>query len=423
MKRTCLGSVAAIGAAMLIWTSTVLASNCEVGGCGHEDFDGCGTTCASGPYSLLGWNDEPGMKFKVGRSVWEVGGWMEAGGYWNQYGSHGGNESPYGNPAKHGGHGNGKPFGGLQNGNLNMNQLGVHLGKEMHKEHGWDWGFRTDLLYGTDAWIAQTWRDANDEELTNRFDYHWGSGDYGLALPQLYGEVGYHELGVKFGRFYSVFDKGHLATDRFFYSRSLASVFEATTTQTGVVVDYELNHCWTVLGGWSGGFNTLENRFGDSFGFVGLEGKLAKDLHMKYVLGWGEYGHREHSHGTGKVFRQVMEFEWEMNHCWQYNFGWSLLNGAPEAAGYTSYGLNNELIYKLNHCWAYGLRGEWYREREEGSNIDFYQISYGVNWTPVKRLTIRPEIRYDWMNGGDEGEFGHEKTTQFSGGVSALMKF
>lgn len=122
-----------------------------------------------------------------------------------------------------------------------------------------------------------------------------------------------------------------------------------------------------------------------------------------------------------------MELEWEMSHHWQYNFGWSLLNGSPYEGVYSSYGLNNELIYKLNRCWAFGLRGEWYREREEGHDIDFYQVSYGVNWTPAKRLTIRPEVRYDWVNGdGDHAvAFGndHNRSTQLSGGISAVMKY
>lgn len=242
MTKTLFAGIAALCVGMMLWgTPTVSAEHNEShGSCG--EFDGCNTSCAATSYNVFGWNEEPGMKFKVGRSVWELGGWVEAGGYWNQYGSNGRNVFPYGNPHENGGNGNGRPFGGLQNGDVNMNQFGFHLEKEMHKHHGVDWGFRTDLLFGTDAWVAQTWRDA-DEHDSQTFDYHWGTGNYGLALPQLYGEVGYCDFTVKAGRFYSVFDKGHLATDRFFYSRSLASVFEATTTQTGVVVEYELNHC------------------------------------------------------------------------------------------------------------------------------------------------------------------------------------
>jgi len=76
------------------------------------------------------------------------------------------------------------------------------------------------------------------------------------------------------------------------------------------------------------------------------------------------------------------------------------------------YGLTNYLYYKINPCWQTGLRVEWFRD-EDGVRVagigdgnravgpypgDFYEISFGLNWSPHPNLRVRPEVRWDWFD-------------------------
>ena len=122
---------------------------------------------------------------------------------------------------------------------------------------------------------------------------------------------------------------------------------------------------------------------------------------------------------------------------------------------YSTYGINNELIYQYNQQWAFGARFSvlnngshdlYYKSDSEyyyyngidqlRPNTNWYTIGLGANWTPNKWLTIKPEVRYDWVD--DSGYYGpfyyhHDfyydssgpasHRNQFSGGVSAVVKF
>jgi hypothetical protein len=47
----------------------------------------------------------------------------------------------------------------------------------------------------------------------------------------------------------------------------------------------------------------------------------------------------------------------------------------------------------------------------------YYAVTAGVNWKPVKWLNIRPNVRYDWVDGHSGGvaytPFGNGKDSQF----------
>jgi hypothetical protein len=88
--------------------------------------------------------------------------------------------------------------------------------------------------------------------------------------------------------------------------------------------------------------------------------------------------------------------------------------GANGARWAEWYGINQYLFYKINDCWKAGLRAEWFRD-DDGDRVtglrnpnnsifgdnfvgNFYEISAGLNWTPSANLTVRPELRYDWID-------------------------
>ncbi|MGL6193744.1 MAG: outer membrane beta-barrel protein [Thermoguttaceae bacterium] len=425
-----------IVAAAALSSSAVYASNCDLGGGYYNGCStgGCGDSgCAArfgNGYKLFALNDCPGATVQVGKTVFEVGGWMEAGIYGNEYGARAGNSAPFGNPdGQWGGNstgiGNGAALGSLRNGDFNMQQMGFFIEKKMDTRCGWDWGTRMEAVYGTDAWIAQSWGDGPDK----KGDFGWGEGDYGLALPQMYGEVGYHKWSIKAGRFASPFALDpYAATERFFYSRSLAFNLDPVVGMTGALVNYDVNKCFSVFGGWTAGFDTLVNENDGSTGIFGARAKLGRTA-LGYTAGIGTLA--DLGAGGADVFRQSFSFDWYINRCWQYSLAYNMVNYSefPGAGNAGGYGISNELLYKYNRCWAFGLRGEWYKNTgvepnnwttPEGTNN--YELTLGANWTPAKRLTIRPELRYDWC---DENRFGKagDKDTQVSGGCAAIVKF
>ncbi len=101
---------------------------------------------------------------------------------------------------------------------------------------------------------------------------------------------------------------------------------------------------------------------------------------------------------------------------------------------------------------AAGVRGEWFRDQNGfrvcspgrvaaatsgdgtsyaiggqvnnstcnyGGGASYYAVTAGVNWKPLKWLNIRPNVRYDWVDGTDVntgGQYrplGNNKQDQF----------
>ena len=79
-----------------------------------------------------------------------------------------------------------------------MNQVYIIAERTLPTDGSNGVGGRTDLLYGEDFPLAmsQGW------EVNPGGQSSWNSGEYyGLAMPQLYGEVGREDLSLKLGNF------------------------------------------------------------------------------------------------------------------------------------------------------------------------------------------------------------------------------
>jgi hypothetical protein len=116
------------------------------------------------------------------------------------------------------------------------------------------------------------------------------------------------------------------------------------------------------------------------------------------------------------------------------------------------YGLNSHLTYDIKDDLTAGVRAEWFRDQNGfrvcspqrvaaatngagnsyalggqtnnstcnlGGGASYYGITAGMNWKPKKWLNIRPNVRYDWVDGtlvgsGDHYRpFGNNKLDQF----------
>jgi hypothetical protein len=120
-------------------------------------------------------------------------------------------------------------------------------------------GARADLLYGEDYILATSlgWED------TFSGRNQWNSGEfYGLAMPQLYGEVGNDTLSMKLGHFYTIVGyEGVPAVGNFFYLKSYSYMFAGPFTHWGGLATWRPSDLVEVNGGLVNGWNSLASPY------------------------------------------------------------------------------------------------------------------------------------------------------------------
>jgi len=322
---------------------------------------------------------------------------------------------------------------------LSVYQTWLGLMKGCDTSRGFDWGFQTDLLFGTDGRYGQCFGDQT-------FDHGWGSGDYNLSLMQIYGTVGYRNMKVRVGKFASGMSHEALPAVATFFNTAAFNCFNMPLHVSGAMVDYTVSKNLTVSGGWvAGQQNSFENRFGDN-AFLGNVTLTPWDrLKVTYNLycGWTHgldrvpdaatrFGRNYH---TGTEIAQSLIFTVNLNKKWMYMIEGVLADNSYDTGTTKAYytGLNQHLIYTINNAWAAGLRFEWSHAKgtifdvanQTFDGYDSCAITLGANWTPNKWFILRPELRYDWTdyNNGFQPFASGTKANQLSGGGSVIVKF
>jgi hypothetical protein len=87
------------------------------------------------------------------------------------------------------------------------------------------------------------------------------------------------------------------------------------------------------------------------------------------------------------------------------------------------YGINTHLIYTLSDKLSVGTRFDWLHSTFDADSDDYNEVSFGLNYLPVESVKIRPELRYDWVNGGALPFDDERKQEQFSAGVSLFYHY
>lgn len=346
---------------------------CQAAACGGwwgEDFTSC----------LFNSDAE---KFDLSDSFWkamEIESPIDFGG-WTQFGYHNKSDGVF----------NTKPH------DFQAQQVYFYIDKVADGSEGLDWGFRTDILYGTDAPNTQAFGNR-----PGRWDYlnGWDRGaQYGWAMPQLYGELAYDKLSVKFGHFYTLLGYQVVpATGNFFYSIPYTFNFSEAFTHTGVLGTYNASDDVTVYAGWTLGWDTGFDQLNSGNSFLGGTSlKLTDDLTMIYITTFGNMG------WLGRGYTHSLVFDWVIDENWEYVFQSDLVTvdtpagatnvftGAP-STHYDTVGINQYLFYKITDQIKAGGRVEWWK----ADGISFYEVAFGVNILPIPNLIIRPEVRHNW---------------------------
>jgi hypothetical protein len=297
---------------------------------------------------------------------------------------------------------------------------------------GWDWGGRMDVLFGSDYVFTM----ATGLELTDDAAPKWNqkvfpgtisNPEYGLALPQIYGEVAYNDLSVKVGHFYTVLGYEVVpATGNFFYTHAYTMQYGEPFTHTGALATYKYSETTKLVGGVVNGWDHFDRVVDTGAGIGGIAWDGGEGLTVAYNVIFSPnepvfFGPNAGALTNRNCASLVIGYTFGCDDEWQYVFqndvGWQHnANAFPGVAPGVAtsaewYGINQYLFYTINDCWKAGLRAEWFRD-DDGARVtglrnpnnsifgdnfvgNFYEISVGMNWTPSANLTVRPEIRYD----------------------------
>ncbi|MEN9681498.1 MAG: hypothetical protein RLZZ627_1391 [Pseudomonadota bacterium] len=351
---------------------------------------------------------------------------------------------------------NGPVTFGDRSGELQMNQFYGYLQRAITVGgDNFDIGGRVDVMYGTDAIFTQAYgatalSPRGIPENRGNYDLHltsWSQRFYGLALPQAYVEMNLPVgtgLSVKAGHFYTpVGYEVVTAPDNFFYTHAYTMQYGEPFTHTGLLGSYAIDDNWSAIlgtvtgsatGGWDGNFNT--NLTAWDFIGGGTWTSDEKDYSLNITSTAGPTGSKDNS--TWALYSIVGKGNWldnTLHYVIQHDHGFA--NDVLTPTGYQNtqwYGINQYLTYDIQDNLGVGIRAEWFRDQDgfriagparcggsynlrtpgdaasgysyacNGSNwasyelggASYYGLTAGVNYKPLKWITVRPNARYDF---------------------------
>lgn len=331
----------------------------------------------------------------------KAGGWLNAGIMFNTDNNRTSRNdpTPFSNPA----------------GEFQFNQTWLYYETpQYHHASGFTFGARIDALFGTDGPDTQAFGDGS-------WDFGWNpGGEYGTAIPQLYGEVGYNDVSVKLGHFYTILGYEVVpAPGNFFYSHAYGMTYGEPFTHTGALAEYQHNDYTTLYAGYTLGWDSsFENRGSASTALGGATFELTEDISTTYAFTWGRYGNGIGPSGNlGDIYSHTILLKVLLTENLEYvllndlavNYG---LGGPVGNAEW--YGITNYLFYTFNDRLKGGFRFEWFDDADglriatvnDGLNdLHYFGFTLGLNWSPCENFVIRPEFRADMATSHSDGDF------------------
>jgi hypothetical protein len=342
-----------------------------------------------------------------------------------------------------------------RSGELQMNQFYLYVERAVAAEgDDWDVGGRFDFMYGTDAFYTQAYGAPQgnwDLNLVNRNFPSPGGQGYGLyrmALPQAYASVFMpfgNGITAKIGHFYTpIGNEVVTAPDNFFYSHAYTMQFGEPFTHTGALFSYPFDQNWTaiggvvtgaVTGGWDGGFNQGLGNWDGLGGITWTSDDKGTSLFASGTTGPTS----EQNSANWSLYSLVLKHDIidGLHLTMQHDHGYANNVNGLQGQNDEWYGLNNYLVYDIQDNLGIGIRGEWFRDDgalatmvgPDGSisnngfgrvfsparvgsaspAASWYGITLGLNYKPVKWAIVRPNLRYDFVDGpGDYKPFNNQ---------------
>ena len=363
-----------------------------------------------------------------------------------------------------------------------MNQLYLVNEKTLGEDLGW--GGRVDLLYGTDyVYTTAQGLDAfgGEPNSLGLSGPRWGSSRYyGLAMPQLYGEFGREDLGVKFGHFYTLIGYEVVpAVGNFFYTHAYTMQYGEPFTHTGVLGTWVPNDQLGIVAGITNGWDNWDNSwnsgtiansgypgFNSNAAFLGAITFTSSDETQALILanssgnelgGVDAFGGQLVGNRTVTSIVYTNELSDRLNYVYQSDIGYQFnANPLYQTAGQQNgtaywYGVNQYLFYNFTDTLIGGLRLEWFRDNngtrvvsnvrnqlmggtpaDTGFAGNFWAMTWGLNYLMGNNIIVRPELRYDWFSADAGGQVANggilpygtaDRSSQFYGGCDVIWQF
>jgi len=283
-----------------------------------------------------------------------------------------------------------------------FNQLNFYVERAVTKGSEWDIGGRFDFMYGTDA---------NNTQATG-WDNNWwvnqNGGYYNIAMPQLYMEV-YAPLGngvtAKLGHFYTTIGYEVVASpDNFFYSHAYTMNYGEPFTHTGALLSYDIDDNWSINGGAVMGWDNMTSNAG-AWSFLGGTSWTSTNQASSVIVQLisGDTSDTEASNRTMYSIVASHDFTDKFHYVFQHDFGTQIQANSVSQSGGNWFGINQYFTYDIIDQVGVGLRAEWFNDKGGAQRVNavganYLAASFGVNYTPLPWLKLRPELRLDWAD-------------------------
>ena len=140
----------------------------------------------------------------------------------------------------------------------------------------------------------------------------------------------------------------------------------------------------------------------------------------------GDTSDTEASNRTMYSIVATHDFSDSFHYVLQHDFGTQIRADSVGQLGGNWFGINQYFVYDIIDQVSVGLRAEWFNDKggaqrvnEVGAN--YLAASFGVNYTPLPWLKLRPEIRLDWA---DEHVFNDNRSNdQVSFAMDMIVTF
>lgn len=384
---------------------------------------------ANSVMSIDSLNNNPFAK-AIKNSGIEFGGWVQGGATFNPSQTHG-----FMGPVT---------FADQAN-RFQLNQLNFFIQRGVKTEgKGWDFGFRADFLFGTDAIFTQAYGNPafdvnNGRPLADRGNWDLeiccnSSRTYGIAIPQAFAEI-YAPVGnglnIKVGHFYTPIGYESVpAPNNFFYTHAYTMQYGEPFTHTGVLGNYNVNKNIVAMfgtiggsgtGGWDGNFDKQMENWGGIGGVTWSSDDHNTSLNVSGTGSttstrnssfWGMYSIVLKHKFTDKTHLILQHDHGFADNVMLFN---NVYSGVVKDAEW--YGVNSHFYYDVTPDVSVGVRAEWFRDRDGfrvfapgrvtaatdytgrsfASNIgllgtstpaDYYAVTLGANWKAAKTLKI-----------------------------------
>jgi hypothetical protein len=291
--------------------------------------------------------------------------------------------------------------------NLHQGWLFVEKVAEAGDNGEMGFGFRFDGMYGVDADDTVAFGNSvdgagNPRGWDNGPNFARGGG-YGWALPQAYIEMAKNDWSVKVGHFYTLIGYEVVtAPDNFFYSHAITMFNSEPFTHTGAIATYNASDDLTIYGGWTLGWDTGFDQFGNGSSFLGgFSRVLSEDATFTYITTFGDFGARGRD-----AYSHSMVLDTQLTE----NVNWVLQSDLVRVGetGEDNVGLNSYTFYQCNERLAYGIRNEWWKADgvtgytpygstfpAAGGSASYFATTVGMNYRFNPNLIMRPEVRFD----------------------------